>query len=336
MSGCQKWLTRGRIRIEMAEQYDMFICYSRRNSRFVKRLTADLAEHHVSVWMDTIALEVGDLFHQKIEEAIENSRYFCLVMSPPALTSYYVRQVEIETAFSKVVRTRNDSFILPILYQPISEPLPGRLASRQHLNFTNSPNYNENVAQLVKKVKLSVDDFTGQRWYKAFEISPFGQIVGISELSQAAPTGPSVHILYHNGTVQKIEIYQNATMVNYKRFTFDSDGRVHENMMYGQGKEPGTWQYIDTWRYYYDSLTGRRIRKVIDKPGARSRREQYYDGHNRLIEERIVTLDGPVDTSYGYTRKFFIYSPDGHVERETWVDAEGIEISQDLKSSMAS
>jgi hypothetical protein len=205
------------------------------------------------------------------------------------------------------------------------EPLPGRLATRQYLDFTNTRKYNQNVMRLVEKVKLNVDQFTGRRWYKAFDISPFGLIVGISALSQAAPTGPSVCIIYDNGIVKKIEIYQNASMVNYKRFTFDDQNRVHENMMYE--RDPGSdWRYIDTWRYYYDPASGRRARKVIDKPGARSRREQFYDGHNRLIEEVIVTLDGPPDTTYGYTRKVFIYSDSGYLEGERAFDVDGSEI----------
>jgi hypothetical protein len=257
-------------------------------------------------------------------------------MSPAALASYYIRQVEIETAFSRIVATRNDSFILPILYKPIDQPMPGRLASRLYLNFTDSRKYTENVAKLVKKIKLSSLDFSGERWYKAFEISPLGHIVGISERSQVAPTGPSVRILYKAGVVQKIEIYQNETMVNYKRFTFDDQGRVHENLMYEPIPEAGTWRYIDTWRYYYDTTSGRRARKVIDKPGARSRREQLYDGHNRQIEERIVTLDGPPDTTYGYTRKLFIHDPSGHLVEEKWFDEDGIEIPESSRTAGSS
>lgn len=308
----------------MTDEYDVFICYSRRNSGFVKRLVSDLRENHIHVWLDTIELEVGDLVHYTIEQAIESSRYFCIVISAAAMQSYYVRKVEFETAFTRLAREHRDSFILPVMYQRVEE-LPTRLAGRHYLNFSSSRRYAENVRRLVKKIKLSSDTFTGARWFKAFEILPFGDIVGIGTQSQAAATGGSVCIHYQDGIVTKIDIYQNSRMVNYKRFTFDDQGRVHENMMY-EPSSTGGWQYIDTWRYYYDPTTGRRLRKVIDKPGARSRQEIYYDGHNRQTEERIVTLDGPPDTSYGFTRKVFAYSQTGDVLSETWYGADGHEI----------
>ncbi|MFJ6384962.1 toll/interleukin-1 receptor domain-containing protein [Kitasatospora sp. NPDC092039] len=307
------------------QQRDLFISYSHANTRFVERLAADLREHHVDVWLDTIELQVGAQFHLSIEEAIEDSRYFCLVLSPAALRSYYVRRVEFESAFAKMIRDRLEVFILPILIRKLTQPLPARLAGLQYLNFINAKNYTHNVRALAKRVRLDADTFTGERWYKALEISPFGEIVGVGQISQVAPTGPSVRIIWAQGIVERCEIFYNGDLAHYKAFTFDASGRVHENMMYE--REPdGTWRYIDTWRYYYDSASGRRVRKVIDKPGALSRRELTYDGHNRVVEERIVTLSGPPDLSYGYTRKVLEYDSDGLVRRERLYDVLGEEI----------
>lgn len=297
----------------MYDQHDVFICYSRRNSRFVNRLAADLTEHMLDVWLDTAEIQVGDLPHQSIERGIETSRYFCFVISDASLQSYYAHRIEFETAFAKMVRDRREDFILPIIWRHPQEEMPLRLAARQYLDFSRSHSYTDNVRKLAKKINIHNESLTGERWYKAFEISPLGQITGISPLSQAAATGGSVHIFYDDGVVCLIEIYLNGKLVNYKRFTFDELGRVHENLMYERIDDSTEWRYIDTWRYYYDSVSGRRVRKVIDKPGARSRREIYYDGHNRATEERIVTLDGPPDKSYGYSRKCFVYSPIGDV-----------------------
>lgn len=310
----------------MIEKYDVFLCYSSRNRRFVNRLATDLTEHHVGVWIDAVEIEVGDRVHSKIEQGIERSRYFCPVLSLAWMQSYYASEVEFELAFTKMIREKRDSFILPLMWQKPDSKLPTRLEGIHYLDFTNPQKYTENVRRLVKRVRLHVDAFSGSRWYKAIEISPFGHIVGISELSQAAPTGPSAQVFYDKGVVTKVDIYQNRRMVNYKRFTFDDQGRVHENLMYEQDPKSGNWRYVDTWRYYYDPVTGRRIRKVIDKPGARSRRELYYDGHNHEIEELIVTLDGPPDISYGYSRKVFVWSPGGAIEKEIWFDLDGKEI----------
>jgi hypothetical protein len=62
---------------------------------------------------------------------------FCLVLSRASLASYYVRQVEYEAAFARLVRERRNSFILPIVIQEPSQPLPPRLDGVAYLDFAN-------------------------------------------------------------------------------------------------------------------------------------------------------------------------------------------------------
>lgn len=307
----------------MPAQRDLFISYSRKNRRFVDKLARDLREHHIDIWLDSIDIGVGDPIHLTIEDGIRQSRYFCLVLSPESLASYYVRSVEFEEAFTRMVSERRTVFILPILIKKLDQELPPRLANTAYLDFRNAKDYDENVRKLVRKIRLEADDFTGERWYKALEISPFGEIVGVSEITQAAPTGPSVKLIWQSGLVAKAEIYYNGSMEHYKLFTFDDRNRVFQNMMYkSNGLAPA--QYVDTWRYIYDPETSRRVRKIIDKPGATSQRELIYDGHNNVLEEVVRAIHGPFDASYGYARKLFEYSADGqHVVRETLFDNQG-------------
>ena len=301
---------------------DLFMSYSRKNRRFVEKLVADLREHHIDVWLDTIELEVGDLVHFTIEQAIEESRFFCLALSPASLASYYVRQVEFESAFTRLVRERRDSFILPILIQKHNEPLPVRLAGRHYLDFTNRRHYNRNMRNLVKKVRLQDSKYSGRRWYKALDISPFGEPVGIGEMTQVAPNGSSVCIEWEQGVVTQVDVYLNGDRVNYKRFGFDDQGRVIENMMYSPDGT-GEWRIVeDVWYYTYDEISGRRTKKFMKVLGAPSGRELTYDGHGHVIEEKIVSVGDEPDLSYGYTRKRFDYSPEGHVIREHWFDQE--------------
>lgn len=303
--------------------HDLFLSYSRKNRRLVDKLALDLREHHVDVWLDSMEIDVGDLIHLRIEQGIEQSRFFCIALSPASMKSYYVREVEFEAAFARMVREKRGSFILPILIQRIAEPLPARLAGRSYLDLTNRKYYSERIRKLVKKVHLQSEVFSGHRWYKALEISPFGEIVGVGEIAQVAPTGPSVCISWEAGVVVRTDIYYNATMANYKLFRFDASGRVVENMMYEPDADGG-WRYVDTWRYEYGNDDGRRIKKFIEKPGSHSLRELIYDGHNKVLEERIVTPHGLPDVSYGYTRKVFVYSPEGHVLRELLFGSDGV------------
>jgi hypothetical protein len=139
----------------------LFMSYSRNNKRFVEKLAADLREHHIDVWLDTIELEVGDLVHLTIEQAIEEIRFFCLALSPASLASYYVHQVEFETAFAHLVRERRDSFILPIVIQDLKEPLPARLAGRHYLNFANRKQYNKKYEKISQKSETARRELFG-------------------------------------------------------------------------------------------------------------------------------------------------------------------------------
>jgi hypothetical protein len=56
----------------------------------VSRFAKDLRARGISVWLDVFEIEVGDRPRLKIEDAIANARFFCLVMSEPAIKSFYV------------------------------------------------------------------------------------------------------------------------------------------------------------------------------------------------------------------------------------------------------
>jgi hypothetical protein len=311
----------------MAEHHDLFLSYSHKNKRFIERLAADLREHHVDVWLDTIEIEVGDQVHLSIEQGIAQSRFFCLALSPASLASYYVRRVEYEAAFSRLIQEKRDSFILPMIIQEIKEPLPPRLVGLHYLNFTNRKLYAENMRNLVKKVRQQSTRFTGTRWYKALDISTFGDVVGVGEATGIAPNGASYCIAWENGIVIGVDVYYNGVKVNEKRFEYDAKGRVITNTMYEPDGAGGWHVNDDIWHYEYDNKTGRRSKKFMKKPGARSGRELSYDQHGNITEENIITDDGAPDLSYGYVRKVFEYSSDGNVSRETLYDADATVIS---------
>lgn len=268
---------------------DLFMSYSRKNRRFVERLASDLREHHVDVWLDVIDLEVGDLVNHAVEQAIEDSRYFCIALSPASLASFYVRQVEFESAFTRLVNEKRDNFILPILIQKIEQPLPARLAGRLYLDFTNRKNYHKNMKDLVKKVKLQDVKFAGQRWYKGLDISHYGEPVGVGEVAQMPSLGGSYLITWKDGIVVRVDVYANGTKTNYKQFGYDRQGRVIENAMFSpDGK--GGWHVVeDIWYYTYDDTTGRRKTKLMKKLDASSGRQITYDDQGTVIDDKVVT-----------------------------------------------
>ncbi len=296
--------------------HDVFISYSRRDQDFVDRLSDDLKAHGLTVWLDRIDLRVGDQLHQSIERGIDGSRFFALVLSEASLASYYVREIEFETAFTKMIASRRTSYILPLMLESVADSLPMRLAGMVYLDFVREDRYTENVRKLAKRIKNDDDTFTGYRWYKSLNISSYGDPTGITEMTQMAPTGSSYKIFWQNGRVDHVDVYQNSKLVNQKRFEFDERGRVIVNKMFTRGAH-GDWElFEDIWRYEYDPATGKRLRKfMVPLSPSEPTVELLYDSDGHTLEERIVTSDGRLDMSRGYARKQFVYD-DGIVMSE--------------------
>ena len=138
-----------------AFEFDVFMCYSRSNARWGKRLAGDLEDLGVRVWIDTMEITVGDVFRRKIVQAIQKCRYFCLVISPQSMKSYYVRSFEMEWAFALMSSTKRESFILPVILKHPPEGLPLELRQYQYLDFSRARGYYENLLGLARKVKTS-------------------------------------------------------------------------------------------------------------------------------------------------------------------------------------
>lgn len=299
----------------MNTTYDVFISYSRRNRQFVDRLVADLKRHHIKVWVDTLEISVGDQFRHKIEEGILSSRYFCIVISPASMISYYVRRLELETAFSYMSSANRDSYILPILWARPKE-MPGMLQTYQYLDFSHVRKYPEQLGRLIKKISMDDEKFTGARWYKNIDISNRGFLVGIGSLNHVGYSGHSVRVVFENGVAVKAETYTDGIQDGHKELTYDDHGRLFENILFRDGK------LIDTWRYMYDK-DGIRTLKQEYRPGHSPHLEIKYDRLGNRLEERHLQEDGTLDDSKGYAVKQYKYTNDGHLQSEIWTDSKG-------------
>lgn len=178
----------------------------------------------------------------------------------------------------------------------------------------------------AKRTEQRDPTYTGDRWYKALDISQFGEPIGVGKLSQLAPSGTSYHMHWNKGTVTQVDVYLNQKKINYKKFGYDDKGRVVENTMYSPDGIGGWYIADDVWYYTYDKRTGSRTKKVMKMLGAKSGQELSYDAEGRKIEENIISTDGIHDPSYGYMRKTFDYAPEGHIVAEHWFDKNGAEI----------
>ena len=70
----------------------VFISYSRKDISFVEQLVADLRNTGLDVWYDVSSLRGGSRWRIEIENAIKNSQFFIVVLSPDSMASEWVER----------------------------------------------------------------------------------------------------------------------------------------------------------------------------------------------------------------------------------------------------
>jgi tetratricopeptide (TPR) repeat protein len=133
----------------------VFICYSRKDENFVKKLAENLKHLGIPVWLDQWDIPPGANYPRAIEGALIDCAHLLIVLSPASVDSDPVQSEWFAALEEKKA-------IIPILYQTCRIPL--RLKPIQYIDFTSrSPDdsaaLNEVLAALGKaKSALSGPD----------------------------------------------------------------------------------------------------------------------------------------------------------------------------------
>jgi hypothetical protein len=134
----------------MAE-YDVFVSYSHKDALFVQPLVDALEARGIKAWHDGGELRVGENFMRQIGDALEQSRYFLLVISPDYLASQWTSfelGVALSAASTKGVR------VIPVLVRKSDlSALPSSLRRLQFLDATqaSAEQIAAEVAEVVKQ-----------------------------------------------------------------------------------------------------------------------------------------------------------------------------------------
>jgi hypothetical protein len=133
-------------------EYDMFLSYSHKDRDFVERLDNDLSNQGYVVWWDHTIGAGGSVFGS-IDDGLEKSRQFAVVLSPDSCKSRWVRR-EIGSAMSiESERLEQEvgaqaPFLIPILYRECK--IPALLKDTEHVDFTHS--YEQGFAELIREL----------------------------------------------------------------------------------------------------------------------------------------------------------------------------------------
>lgn len=125
----------------------VFISYSRKDLDFVDELAADLRKAGLEVWYDVSKLGGGSRWRTEIENALQNSQYVIVVLSPDSIQSEWV---EREFLFSSNLKLK----IIPLMYRTCKLPL-----NYVNLNYIDArgDEYVQNFSKILSALDVQPD-----------------------------------------------------------------------------------------------------------------------------------------------------------------------------------
>ena len=130
---------------------DVFVSYSKRDADFVRPLVDALEARGVRAWYDGGEIRVGENFMRRIEDALEQSRYFLLVISPDYLSGQWT-PFELGVALSAA--STKEARVIPVLVRKSDlSALPRPLRRHQFLDATQASagQVAAEVAEVIKQ-----------------------------------------------------------------------------------------------------------------------------------------------------------------------------------------
>lgn len=123
----------------------IFICHSSEDKAFVLKFAGDLKKRGIDLWLDVWEMKPGDSLFDKIEEGIESSSKFIIVLSPASVNSIWCKR-ELNQALSREFEARK-VFVIPVLYRNCK--MPGFLKEKIYVDLSDD-NYENGLNSLIR------------------------------------------------------------------------------------------------------------------------------------------------------------------------------------------
>lgn len=128
----------------MSKNDYIFISYSRYDAKFVDRLSLDLRDNGVQVWIDTENIAPGTLWQEEIEKGLNGANALIFVISRHSIKSKWM--------FHELVAyTAKNKKIIPLIIEDVdSKELPAYISNIQWLDFKRD--YDAPFATLLQTI----------------------------------------------------------------------------------------------------------------------------------------------------------------------------------------
>ena len=120
----------------------IFMSYSRADTDFVIKLIKDLISQGLNIWLDQRNIGAGQRWDNTIQEALQSSDLFIIVLSPNSVASENVLD-ELSFAINSKIQ------IIPVLYRDCK--IPYRIARIQFVDFRTD--YERGFRHLISEIK---------------------------------------------------------------------------------------------------------------------------------------------------------------------------------------
>lgn len=169
----------------------IFLSYSSSDRPFALGFAKELKNMGVNVWIDQLGIKLGENWDNAIEEALEKSNTFLLLISPTSIASQNV-QDEVNIAIN------TDKKFIPVLIKKCD--LPMRWQRRQYADLTQEPE---------KALKDVLESF-GIEGKAAKNLKDLLSLIGVSEAPKKKETKkaeqPSAHEESHEVQLEDLLI----------------------------------------------------------------------------------------------------------------------------------
>ena len=127
----------------------VFLSYSHSDKKFVTKLAKDLRDRGVVPWFDEWEMSPGDSLSRRIQEGIEESSMFLVILSSTSLSSRWC-QKELDAADMIEVK-KGRKFVIPVLYEECQ--LPPFIRAKMYADF--SSDYDNGLKKLIKALPIT-------------------------------------------------------------------------------------------------------------------------------------------------------------------------------------
>lgn len=134
-------------RLKQAEG-SLFLSHSHADKKFARKLTADLEQRGVRVWMDEAEMMVGDSLIEKISKAIDDMDYVGVILSKSSVKSQWVRK-EVAIAMTQEIMGKRVK-VLPLLLEDCE--IPAYIQDKLYADFRSPSGYEKELLRIVSRV----------------------------------------------------------------------------------------------------------------------------------------------------------------------------------------